>query len=147
MSPAQTVFAAATVKLRASRFGAMGRAWLLSVVPMQKRRLPRPSRPFYRIVRWTRRLPMRTRPPSAAARRDAIHTFHALRCRLPGPSTSKSGLASGGGAGRSSSAGHGADDRPTALTPGTRNCTHTGQRSLFCSIQAHFIAAPSRWTP
>jgi hypothetical protein len=31
MSPAQTVFGAATVKLRASRFGAMGSAWLLSV--------------------------------------------------------------------------------------------------------------------
>ena len=32
MSPTQTVFARATVKLRASRLGAMGRAWLLSVV-------------------------------------------------------------------------------------------------------------------
>jgi hypothetical protein len=40
MPPVHTVFGAATLKLRASRLGAMGSAWLLSVVTTRKRRLP-----------------------------------------------------------------------------------------------------------
>ncbi len=95
-APAQTVFAAATVKLRASRFGAMGRRWLLSVVTTRKRRLPRPRRPFCRIVRSTRRLP--TRMPLAFSCRHtrAIRRPRAPRCRPresrpAGPSRSDGG--------------------------------------------------------
>src|SRR5271163_1667954 len=146
MSPAQTVFAAATVKWRASRLGAIGRAWLLSVVHTRKRRLPRPLRPFCRIVRSTRRLPTRTprafscrhtrghpQAPRASVYTARISTSNAVSLRWRRVSI----FFRRAWCWR----------YPDALTPRTRHCTHTGQSSLFFSIQAYFIAAPSRSTP
>jgi hypothetical protein len=66
MSPVQTLFGASTVKLRASRFGAIGRSCALFVVAL-KRRLPRACRPSDFIILRTRSLPARM--PRAASSR------------------------------------------------------------------------------
>src|SRR5271165_6152304 len=146
MSPAQTVFAAATVKWRASRFEAIGRAWLLSVVHTRKRRLPRPLRPFCRIVRSTRRLPTRT-PRAFSCRHTRGHPYAPRASAYTARISTSNAVSLRWRRIRIFFRRAWCWRYPDALTPRTRHCTHTGQSSLFFSIQAYFIAAPSRSTP
>ena len=144
MSPAQTVFAAATVKLRASSFGAMGRAWLLLVVTTRKRRLPRVRMSASQVAPGA--CPREHLAASVAATREAIHRLRAPRHR-PRESLSAKPSRSDGAVGVSSFRRARCRRYPDALTLRTWHWTHTGQSSLFFSIQAYFIAASSQSTP